>query len=103
MNDIVEQQQHLPATQPAGSPFARSGTSLAHRTDLNVGAVAIEQERAIAEAQGKMVLAKRFPRSMANARAEFMEACSDPEFAAFDLLKDEEPAERLVRLLALRR
>lgn len=44
---------------------------------MNVGAVAIEQERAIAEAQGKLVLAKRFPRDTAIARREIMEACKD--------------------------
>lgn len=47
----------------------------------NVGAIAIEQERAIAETQGKMILAKRFPRSMAAAAEEFKVACSDLAFA----------------------
>lgn len=47
----------------------------------NVGAVAIEQERAIAEAQGKMVLAKRFPRSLAEAREELAIACASMAFA----------------------
>lgn len=72
------QQQHPIAqhTEPFGRMMAAQGAG------INAGAVAIEQERAIAEAQGKMVLAKRFPRSNANARAEFMEACADPEFAA---------------------
>lgn len=81
MNDIVEQHEHLPAAPaPQPSPFARL-PSLGGGA-ANIGAIMIEQERAIAEAQGKMTLAKRFPRSMANARAEFMDACSDPEFAA---------------------
>lgn len=76
----MNENQNLPATMPpAEAPFARM---LASGGGMNVGAVAIEQERAIAEAQGKMILARRFPRSMAEARAEFMEACADPEFAA---------------------
>lgn len=47
----------------------------------NVGAIAIEQERAIAETQGKLVLAKRFPRSRQEAKAEFIESCKDKHFA----------------------
>lgn len=50
--------------------------------NINSGAVAIEQERAIAEAQGQLILAKRFPRSMAAAKADLMEACKSQEFAA---------------------
>ena len=42
----------------------------------NVGAVAIEQERAIAEVQGQLILAKRFPRDLNAAYAELMESCS---------------------------
>lgn len=49
---------------------------------INAGAVAIESERAIAEARGQMQLAKMFPRSMAAARADLAEACKNPEFAA---------------------
>lgn len=70
-----------PAThQPvAADPFQRM---VAAHAGVNVGAVSIEQERAIAEAQGQLILAKRFPRGMAQARAEFIEACKSPEFAA---------------------
>lgn len=48
----------------------------------NTGAVAIEQERAIAEAQGQLVLAKRFPRDLNSAHSELMSACSIPSLAA---------------------
>lgn len=51
-------------------------------TALNVGAVAIEQERAIAEAQGQLVLAKRFPRNEMHAHADLMSACKSPAFAS---------------------
>lgn len=47
----------------------------------NIGAIAVEQERAIAETQGKMVLAKRFPRSRQEAKAEFIDSCKDKHFA----------------------
>lgn len=49
---------------------------------LNAGAVSIEQERAIAEARGQIQLAKMFPRSLANAQAQLLEACKSPDFAA---------------------
>lgn len=70
--------EHLPAQQQ--EPF--SGRQLIPQTGLNAGAVAIEQERAIAEAQGQLALAKRFPRSMAQATQEFLESCASPDFAA---------------------
>lgn len=69
--------ENLPAVQEQPA-FARLP---ANTNGLNVGAVAIEQERAIAEAQGQLTLAKKFPRSMAAATADFMEACKSKEFA----------------------
>ena len=51
------------------------------QSSINAGAVAIESERAIAEARGKIQVAKMFPRSMAQAMAEFMDACKSPDFA----------------------
>lgn len=52
-----------------------------HDEGANMGAIAIEQERAIAEARGQIQLAKMFPRSLAEAQQELLEACKDPEFA----------------------
>lgn len=51
------------------------------QSSINVGAVSIEQERAIAEAQGQLTLAKKFPRDMIVAYNELMEACSSKAFA----------------------
>lgn len=48
---------------------------------MNVGAVAIESERAVAEAQGQLILAKRFPRDLNTAYAELMESCKLAAFA----------------------
>lgn len=48
---------------------------------INAGAVSIEQERAIAEAQGQLIMAKRFPRHIASAWEELKEACQIPAFA----------------------
>lgn len=75
MSNELQTQENSGGSNPFGRMLQAQG-------GMNVGAVAIEQERAIAEAQGQMILAKRFPRSMAQARADFMEACKSPEFAA---------------------
>lgn len=74
MNDIVETN---------GTPLAHSSpfSKMALSTSVNHGAVAIESERAIAEARGQMQLAKMFPRSVTAAITEFMDACRSPEFA----------------------
>lgn len=72
----MENTENLPATQQAAFqrlPGLPSGA--------NVGAIAIEQERAVAEAQGQLTLAKRFPRSMAGAMQEFLETCQSADFA----------------------
>lgn len=71
MNEIVQQSQTPPAFERAPVPV-----------NINAGAVAIEQERAIAEAQGQLILAKRFPRDLNAAYAEIMESCKHPAMAA---------------------
>ena len=48
---------------------------------VNAGAVSIESDRAIAEAQGRLTIAKRFPRDEAKAYKAVMEACSRPSLA----------------------
>ena len=48
---------------------------------VNQGSVAIEQSRAVAEAQGAMVLAKRFPRDYNKAYAMAMQSCQRKGFA----------------------
>lgn len=49
--------------------------------DMNAGVVAIESQRAVAEAQGQIAVAKRFPRNFAKAMEEIRVSCSYPEFA----------------------
>lgn len=49
--------------------------------DINQGIVAVEQERATAEAQGRMVIAKKFPRDESQAFANIMDACKRQSFA----------------------
>lgn len=74
MNDIVTREENGPV---AG--FQRQQMPASAGT--NVGAVAIESERAIAEAQGQLILAKRFPRDLNAAYAELMESCKILAFA----------------------
>lgn len=70
--EMVTTEQHLPSNPFAKGPGHAGG---------NIGAIAIESERAIAEAQGQLVIAKKFPRSMAGAMSEFMDACKNSDFA----------------------
>jgi hypothetical protein len=53
------------------NPFARTEVG----QHVNAGTIEIESSRAIAEAQGKLVIAKRFPRNEALAYDEAMQAC----------------------------
>jgi len=65
------------ASAPA-NPFARNGVDF---STVAAGNVAIESERAIAEAQGALLLAKRFPRDQHKAYAQIMESCKRRQFA----------------------
>jgi hypothetical protein len=71
MNEIVK------IVGEVSNPFQRKQAG-----HINAGTVAIESERAIAEAQGKLVIAKRFPRDEAVAFARAMDSCRRPTLAA---------------------
>lgn len=58
------------------NPFKRD-----ERKTVNAGAVAIEESRAVAEALGKIQIAKTFPRDEAAAFDEIMEACRQKSIA----------------------
>lgn len=68
-----DQQPHQPAPFPTGRQLGPG---------VNVGSVAIEQERAIAQIQGEMLLARKMPRNANAAMREFEDACKIPEFAS---------------------
>ena len=74
-NEIIAQEQQMP-----NMPNMNSGV-MAQLDNINQGTVAIEASRAIAEAQGKLVIAKRFPRDEVKAYAKAMEACQRPTMA----------------------
>ena len=67
---IIDVTQNQP---PVAKLFERGSNVSQHGG--NVGAVAIEQERAIAEAQGQLILAKRFPRDLNAASLELKQSC----------------------------
>lgn len=66
---------------PAPYPNMPVNGVMAHMDNINQGTVAIEASRAIAEAQGKLVIAKRFPRDEVQAYAKAIEACRRPSMA----------------------
>lgn len=49
--------------------------------NINQGTVAVESNRAIAEAQGKLIMAKQFPRDYTKSYASAIEACQRKGFA----------------------
>lgn len=58
------------------NPFAMSQNS-----HINAGAVTIESSRAVAEAQGKLIIAKNFPRNEYESYAKVIEACKRKSLA----------------------
>ena len=83
MNEVVQSESsNLSAGQAQPVPFTGFGGGRALASHVNAGTVAIEQERAIAEAQGKLIVAQRVPRSTQYALAELIEACRIPALAA---------------------
>ena len=68
-NEIIVQEQQMPSV-----PNMNSGV-MAQLDNINQGTVAIEASRAIAEAQGKLVIAKRFPRDEVQAYIRVAQAC----------------------------
>lgn len=68
-------------TQTAPNMPQMNNGVMAQLDNINQGTVAIEASRAIAEAQGKLVIAKRFPRDEVAAYAKAMEACQRPSMA----------------------
>ena len=76
----MENQEIIISEQKQNMPSMNNGV-MAHLDNINQGTIAIEASRAIAEAQGKLVIAKRFPRDEVSAYAKAMEACQRPSMA----------------------
>ena len=73
--ELMAQEQNAP-----NMPNVNNGV-VVQMDNINQGTVAIEASRAIAEAQGKLIIAKRFPRDEVQAYAKAMEACQRPTMA----------------------
>lgn len=73
--------EYGPGNAPVAPNMPQSGGVTAHLDNINQGTVAIEASRAIAEAQGKLVIAKRFPRNEVEAYSKAMQACQRPTMA----------------------
>mgnify|MGYP003458626048 CR=1 FL=1 len=67
----MENNEIILQNQAPNMPNIRAGM-MPQFNDINQGTVAIEASRAIAEAQGKLVIAKRFPRDEVEAYAKAM-------------------------------
>lgn len=77
----MEQYYEDNAIAPSEAPNMPQNAITANLDNINQGTVAIEASRAIAEAQGKLIIAKRFPRDEIAAYAKAMEACQRPTMA----------------------
>lgn len=75
--------EKTPVTYQNNAPQNFSANVMSAGLDnINQGTVAIEASRAIAEAQGALILAKQYPRDEIKAYARVIEACQRPEMAA---------------------
>lgn len=75
--EVIEHPPQIQQPAMPANPFQRSDMP----DHVNAGAVTIESERAIAEAQGKLAIAKRFPRDQVAAFQRAIEACRRPGMA----------------------
>lgn len=78
-NEVIKTQDYAPmTTTPITAPIT---SSMPNFNNISQGTVAIESSRAITEAQGKLLLAKQFPRSYTKCYAEAIQACQRMSFA----------------------
>lgn len=77
----MKQQNENAVLQHAGPQLPSNPFASERAKHINAGTVEIEASRAIAEAQGKLLIAKRFPRNPMTAFTSMMESCRRPSFA----------------------
>lgn len=70
----MENNEIMAQEQAPNMPTMNNGV-MAQMDNINQGTVAIEASRAIAEAQGKLIIAKRFPRDEVQAYNRVAQAC----------------------------
>lgn len=76
-NEVVETQEK----EYTGSYTPTFNSQMQNFENINQGTVAIESSRAVAEAQGKLIIAKRFPRDEVQAYAKAIQVCQRPKMA----------------------
>lgn len=75
-NEIIEKEQEFTGNYtPSITP------QIKNFENINQGTVAVESSRAIAEAQGKLIIAKRFPRDEVQSYEKAIQACQRPKMA----------------------
>lgn len=77
----TKESKAVATTPKAGEAFVNPFAKRDHGT-LNRGAVAIEEQRAVTEAMGKLYLAKSFPRDEAAAFEKVIASCQRPSMAS---------------------
>ena len=75
--DIMEVEENVQTVTGSKSSFPHE----VNFENINQGTVFVESSRAIEEARGKLVIAKRFPRNEVEAYAKVMTACQRKELA----------------------
>ena len=75
MSEELTQELAQEVVQAAPNMPSMNTGIMAQMDSINQGTIAIEASRAIAEAQGKLVIAKRFPRNEVAAYKRLAEAC----------------------------
>lgn len=79
----TKREETMPVEMQEQAPAPNMPAPVNLPTDqINQGTVLIESSRAIAEAQGKLVIAKRFPRNEIEAYSKAIEACRRPAMAS---------------------
>lgn len=76
-NEVIEKQEQ----EFTGNYVPSFNPQLQNFENINQGTVAVESSRAIAEAQGKLIIAKRFPRDEVQAYAKAIQVCQRPNMA----------------------
>lgn len=84
MNEVITQEssdQAVARVSPSAAPVPYNPFAKMQAAHINAGTVEIESQRAVADAQVKMLMAQRFPRDEAASFAKAMAACQRPILA----------------------
>lgn len=77
----MENNKNIPAQTTENLPHKNPFENRQMSEHVNAGTIEIEVQRAVAEAQGKLIIAKKFPRKEATAFSNMITSCSRFTFA----------------------